>query len=172
MSRTLLFFASVVGWLIVPLYVAGVCTSYLLERSAGLPFDHPVENAALIVGFGAFAVVGSLLVARRPTNLIGWIMATIALMVVIFHAGESYTAYVIVTRGHPDALAVLGAWTGNSYWGLLLALAFIYLPLLFPGGRLRGGALPPVAGGRAPADEVVCVRRSTVGGRPAGGFVA
>src|SRR5215216_761425 len=157
MSRTLLFFASVVGWLIVPLYVAGVCTSYLLERSAGLPFDHPVENAALIVGFGAFAVVGSLLVARRPTNLIGWIMATIALMVVIFDAGESYTAYVIVTRGHPDALAVLGAWTGNSYWGLLLALAFIYLPLLFPDGRLpsRRWLSVAVLAGIATLGEVV-----------------
>src|SRR5215208_4081330 len=120
MSRTLLFFASVVGWLIVPLYVAGVCTSYLLERSAGLPFDHPVENAALIVGFGAFAVVGSLLVARRPTNLIGWIMATIALMVSIFNAGGAYATYVMLTRGQPDALAVVGAWAANCYWFVML----------------------------------------------------
>ncbi len=29
---------------------------YLLERSAGLPFEHPVETLALIVGFGTFAV--------------------------------------------------------------------------------------------------------------------
>ena len=145
MSRTLLLCAGVVGWLIVALYVAGVCTSYLLERSAGLPFEHPVENVALIVGFGAFGVVGSLLVAKRPTNIIGWIMATIALIVAIFHEGESYAAYVMVTRGHPDALAVLGAWAGNSYWGLLLALAFIYLPLLFPDGRLPSRRWLPVA---------------------------
>src|SRR5215210_9431389 len=87
MSRFALLFTRATGWLTVPLYVAGVCTGYLLERSAGLPNEHPVENIVLQVGFGAFAVVGAVLVAKRPTNLIGWIMATIALMVAVFHAG-------------------------------------------------------------------------------------
>jgi hypothetical protein len=146
MSRRTLFFAArVAGWLIVPLYVAAICTSYLLERSAGLPNEHPLENAVLIVGFGAFAVVGAVLVAKRPTNLIGWIMAGVALIVSIFHAGDTYTAYVMVTRGHPDALAVVGAWIGSWYWYLLLALALIYLPLLFPDGRLPSRRWLPVA---------------------------
>jgi hypothetical protein len=46
-SRTLLFVARVAGWLIVPLYVAGVCTSYVLKRSAGLPNEHLVEDGTL-----------------------------------------------------------------------------------------------------------------------------
>jgi hypothetical protein len=138
-------FARVAGWLIVPLYVAGICTSYLLERSAGVPPAYPMEDVVIRVGFGAFAVVGALLVAKRPTNLIGWIMATIALMMSIFHAGLLYAAYVIATRGQPDALAVLGAWIGNWYWYLLLALAVIYVPLLFPDGRLPSRRWLPVA---------------------------
>ncbi|MDQ3862817.1 MAG: hypothetical protein M3317_04840, partial [Actinomycetota bacterium] len=142
----LLFAARVVGWLTVPLYVAGICTSYLLERSAGLPSEHPLENIVLRLGFGAFAVVGALLVAKRPTNLIGWIIAAVTLMVGIFHAGDSYAAYVMVTRGQPDTLAVVSAWTGNWYWYLLLALAVIYLPLLFPDGRLPSRRWLPVAG--------------------------
>src|SRR3712207_6848379 len=85
--------ARAAGWLVVALYVAGVCTHYLLERGARLPDEHSVENAMLWVGFGAFAVVGALLVARRPTNLVGWIMATVALMVAIFQAGGTYAAY-------------------------------------------------------------------------------
>jgi hypothetical protein len=40
-------------------------------------------------------------------------MAAVGLMLRIFHAGDAYAAYVVVTRGHPDALAVLGAWTGS-----------------------------------------------------------
>jgi hypothetical protein len=127
------------------LYVAGICTNTLLERSAGLQNEHPVEDLVLQVGFGAFAVVGSLLVAKRPTNLIGWIMATIALMVAIFATGGTYTAYVMATRGQPDALAVFGAWIQNWYWYLLLALATIYLPLLFPDGRLPSRRWLPVA---------------------------
>jgi hypothetical protein len=87
----------------------------VIQRRAGLPNEDPVGNAALLVGFGAFAVVGALLVAKRPTNAISWIMAAVALMVGIFHAGDAYSAYVMVTRGHPDALAVVGAWTGSWY---------------------------------------------------------
>jgi hypothetical protein len=143
--RTLPFVARVAGWLIVPLYIAGVCTAYVLQRHAGLPTEHPVEHVVLIVGFGAFGVVGSLLVAKRPTNLVGWIMATIALMVAIFPAGGAYAAYVMATRSQLDALAVFGAWTQNWYWYLLLALALIYLPLLFPDGRLPSRRWLPVA---------------------------
>ncbi len=146
-GRTLLFaLARVVGWLIVPLYIAGIGTNYWLERSAGLlNEENTVEGVLLLVGFGAFAVVGSLLLAKRPTNAIGWIMATVALMVSIFLAADSYTAYVMVTRGQPDTLAVVGAWTGSWHWSMLLALILVYLPLLFPDGRLPSRRWLPVA---------------------------
>jgi hypothetical protein len=149
-SPTLLFaVARVAGWLIVPLYVAGTCTGYFLEYSAGLwNEENPVENVAWVglgVGFGAFAVVGAILVAKRPTNLIGWIIAAVALMVAIFPTGGTYTTYVMLTRGQPDALAVFGAWTFNWFWYLMLALALIYLPMLFPDGRLPSRRWLPVA---------------------------
>jgi len=134
--------------MIVALYVAGVCIGYVLQSSAGLPDEQPVENAVLRVGFGAFAVVGALVVAKRPTNLIGWIMATIGLMIGVFQAGDAYTAYVMVTRGQPDALAIVGAWIGSWYWFVVLTLALIYLPLLFPEGRL-----PSRAGSRSPCSR-------------------
>jgi hypothetical protein len=139
--RALLSVSQVVGWSTVPLYVAGTCANYLLIYGAGLSNeDAVVENVTgmmFSVGFGAFAVVGALLVVRRPTNAIGWILATVGLMVsTIFGAGSGYATYVIATRGRPDALAVLGAWAANCFWFLMLALALIYQPLLFPDGRL------------------------------------
>src|SRR5829696_2197104 len=148
--RPLLFaLGRVAGWLIVPLYVAGYCAYYSLRRSAwlgnGANLLDDVEGMVLDVGFGAFAVVGAILVAKRPTNLIGWIMAAVALMVSIFNAGGAYATYVMLTRGQPDALAVLGAWTANWYWFLMLALALIYLPMLFPDGRLPSWRWLPVA---------------------------
>src|SRR5215211_7014834 len=144
-TRALSLLARVAGWLIVPLYVAGICTTFLLERSAGLPNQHPVDDASQFVGFGAFAVVGAMLVAKRPTNLIGWIMAVVALMMAMFRAGGAYAAYVVATRGQPDALAVFGVWIGLWFWGLILALTVIYLPLLFPDGRLPSRRWLPVA---------------------------
>ena len=137
--------AWVVAWLVVLLYAAGICANYLLERSAGLPSEHPVEDVVFLAGSGAFVVVGALLVAKRPTNPISWIMAAIALIGAIFPTGGTYAVYVMSTRGQPDALAVVGAWTQAWYWYVLLALAFVYLPLLFPDGRLPSRRWLPVA---------------------------
>src|SRR5215217_1934352 len=101
--RALLPIARVVGWSIVPLYVAGTCANYLLNYGAGLWDEGTVvENVTGVmfgVGFGAFAVVGALLVIRRPTNSIGWILSAIGLMVSIFNADGGYAAYVMATRG-------------------------------------------------------------------------
>jgi len=143
-GRTLLF-ARVVAWLVVPVYVAGMSAIILLERTSRLQDRISAEDAVLFLGFGMFAVVGALLVAKRPANLIGWIMSAAALVVGIFPASENYAAYVMITRGRPDALAVAGVWANAWYWSLLLPLVFIYLPLLFPDGRLLSRRWLPVA---------------------------
>ena len=144
-GRLFLLFGRVVAWLVVLLYATGMFTTFWLERRLGLHDRNPVEDVSIVVGFGAFATVGALLVAKRPTNLIGWIMAVVALMVGLFPAGEAYAAYVMVTRGHPDTLAILGSWVQSWYWLLLVALVFVYLPLLFPDGRLPSRRWLPVA---------------------------
>jgi hypothetical protein len=126
----------VVAWLVVLIYIAGTGANIWLQYRLGVPGDPLLEDVLLRAGFGAFAVVGALLIAKRPTNLVGWILAASGLMVGIFPAGDSYAAYVMTTRGRPDALAVVGAWAQGWYWYLLLALALIYLPLFFPDGRL------------------------------------
>jgi hypothetical protein len=125
--------------------MAGMGSIIWLEHRLGLAHESPVEDVLLFIGFGAFAVVGSLLVAKRPSNPVSWIMTTIGLMVGLFPAAETYAAYVMTTRGHPDALAVFGAWVTAWYWYLLLALALIFLPLLFPDGRLPSRRWLPVA---------------------------
>ncbi len=107
-------FARVAGWLIVPLYLAGVCANLWFESRLGLQDEDPFQGVVLLVGFGAFAVVGALMVLKRPANSIGWILAAVAFMVAVFPAGDSYAAYVMRTRGQPDALAVLGAWAHDG----------------------------------------------------------
>ena len=131
--------------LVLVVYVGGLCVSAWLERHLGPQGEDPIEEVALFAGLGMFALVGALLVARRPENLVGWIMGAIALIGGIFPTSESYAAYVMTTRGRPDALAVFGAWANGWYWFALLALVFIYLPLLFPDGKLPSRRWLPVA---------------------------
>ena len=138
-------FARAVAWLTIFVYIAGFGTTYLLQRGAGLRKETTLEDAVLLVGLGAFAAFGALLVAKRPSNLVGWILATVALMAGLFPTGDAYAGYVMTTRGQPDTLAILGAWVQGWYWFLLLGLIVIYLPLLFPDGRLPSRRWLPVA---------------------------
>ena len=137
--------ARVVALLVLLLYGAGLCVNAWLERRLDLRDDNSLEDLVLFVGFGMFALVGALLMAKRPDNLVGWILGAGAVIVGVFPASESYAAYVMTTRGRPDALAVFGAWANGWYWLVLLALVYIYLPLLFPDGRLISRRWLPVA---------------------------
>jgi hypothetical protein len=73
--RTLRSVARVAGWLIVPMYVTSLCSSYFLTYSveswSSSSLLDNVQGVMLDLGFGAFALVGALLVARRPANSIG-----------------------------------------------------------------------------------------------------
>ena len=165
-STPFLILSRAVGYLIVPLYVVGVCATYLLERGAGLREEAGligiIETALLNVGLGAFAVVGALLVVRRSANPIGWIMVAIAFMLSVCLPGGYYATYVMLTRGQPDPLAVFGAWIFNCFWFLLLALTFVYLPLLFPDGRLLSRRWLPVAVLAGIPPIIVVLRRALV----------
>ena len=132
----------VVAWAVVPVYLAGVVAHRSSTGSSGRPGSTRVEGVLLWVGFGMFAAMGALLIGKRPRNAVGWIMAGAALLLGLAPTGDFYAAWVMTTRGEPDALAVLGAWVQGWYWLLLLWLVFAVLPLVFPDGRLPS---PPLA---------------------------
>ena len=110
----------VVAWSILPVYVAGVSASLVLDHRLGSPGLELLEGAMLWVGFGMFAAMGALLIGKRPHNAVGWVMAAAALLVMLGATGDLYAAWVMTTRGRPDALAVVGAWVQSWYWLLLL----------------------------------------------------
>lgn len=143
-SRRKLLFARAAAGLVVFSYVAGTLLIAWLDRRIGPRGEDPVEDAIITVGFGMFAVVGALIAARRPGNPIGWILCAASLVVVVA-ALETYAAYVMTTSGQPDWLTVLGVWVNSWYWFVFITLAFIYLPLLFPDGRLLSRRWLPVA---------------------------
>jgi hypothetical protein len=145
LRRRLLLLAQVVAWLVVPLYVAGISALFWFEHRLGVGNENPAQDVLLVTGFGMFAIVGALLVAKRPANVIGWILSVVALMMGLFPAGDAYAGYVMSTRGQPNALVIVGAWVQSWYWYSLLALALIFLPLLFPDGRLPSRRWLPVA---------------------------
>ncbi|GAA3183857.1 hypothetical protein GCM10010531_42630 [Blastococcus jejuensis] len=133
------------AWAVVPVYVAGITCYLLLAARLGDAGLDGAEGVPLVVGFFVFAAMGALLVARRPRNPVGWLMAGSALLLAVAPAGDTYAAWVMTTRGSPDALAVVGGWLQSWYWFVLLGVVFVYLPLLFPDGRLPSRRWRPVA---------------------------
>lgn len=127
------------GWFavaLVGLFTAGASARWwLISRtpggSAGFSEDH-----GLMVAFLAYALLGALMVWKRPRHPVGWMTATVGLVVSVCPALESYAAHRMLVVGEPDALATFGVWLNGLYWMPLLTLVLVYVPLLFPDGRL------------------------------------
>ncbi len=90
----------------------------------------------------AYALVGSMIVARHPGNAIGWILCFVGLSVAVTGFKEHYVFLSVMgPRNLPATVAV--AWLGN----VLPLLALMTLPLvflLFPDGHLPTRRWRPV----------------------------
>jgi signal transduction histidine kinase len=113
--------------LAAPTFVLGA-----LNRSPG-SFLEGLSLLAMSLGMGT---VGALVASRRTKNPIGWLLLAIGTCVAISSFAHEYGLYVLVT--HPRSLpgGVWAAWLAN--WVTILALGplLMFLPLLFPDGRL------------------------------------
>jgi hypothetical protein len=92
-----------------------------------------LDTVVQLVGFAAFAVVGTILL-EQSAHRIGWICLAIGLGGAITGFSQGYLLYA---DGHPgtpgvEAVAVLEAFVGFP----ATVLVFTFLPLLFPDGRL------------------------------------
>jgi len=82
----------------------------------------------------AFVFVGSLIVARRPGNRIGWVACGIGLLTAVYEFGLGYeTLGTYVNRSLPalDFAKWLEVWE----WVVPVVLMLFFLPLLFPDGK-------------------------------------
>jgi hypothetical protein len=93
------------------------------------------------VGFG---LVGALLTRRRPGHPVGWIFAAAGMLAAADFASFEYALATVV--GHRDLPAgEYVGWLQLWIWVPFVALITVYLPLLFPDGRLPGPGWRPVS---------------------------
>jgi hypothetical protein len=88
----------------------GLLTLGLVGNGAGLApsaadgdFVWHAGEALLWLVFPAFLVVGCLILARRPGNVIGWISTAVGLLTTAADLAEPYDTYASV---HPGSLPV------------------------------------------------------------------
>jgi hypothetical protein len=93
-----------------------------------------------------FAVMGALIVARRPGNRIGWLFVAIGFLGALRGALDAYALYALAAPPGTDLPGAVAAAQGSLSIGPIpLALVLLFVPLLYPTGRLPSPRWRPVA---------------------------
>ncbi|HKC77683.1 MAG TPA: hypothetical protein VKB70_04770 [Gaiellaceae bacterium] len=116
--------------------VAGLWLTIATWGVHARPFTDPaLANARDIVLGAVFAFVGLVLAAKRPGNVVGWLLLGVALSLALNVLFVRYAVYGLLA--HPGSLpgATVAAALGSSAWVILISsLALLFLT--FPHGRL------------------------------------
>jgi hypothetical protein len=78
-----------------------------------------------------YAFVGALVASRRPEEAVGWLLLVIAIGFAVDMFGEAYSYYSPSTAGYEGTLIA-----SSLGFTVSLVLATVFLPLVFPTGRL------------------------------------
>jgi hypothetical protein len=81
------------------------------------------------VALGGFAFVGALVAARQPANAVGWLVLAVA---IVFALSNTVEAYVQTYRDPAPVAMWLDDWLSDVW----IAVVGVWIPLLFPDGRL------------------------------------
>ncbi len=82
-----------------------------------------------------FAVVGALIVWRRPGNRVGWVACAIGLLVAVEEFVGSYADLAAYGPHRGLPAAAVAEWLSGWEWLVPLLLMVVVLPFLFPDGR-------------------------------------
>jgi MFS family permease len=133
-----------VGWGLLALglvgNVAGVVLSVINDRF----LQDSGQGVALTLAFGSFLVVGCVLLARRPGNIIGWIFTAVGLLTTAAILAEGYTTSAYITHPGPLPGRLLAVWVYNWIWLPIGMLTVVFPLLLFPTGRPLSARWRPV----------------------------
>jgi hypothetical protein len=99
------------------------------------------EDTLLAVGY---STVGAVAASHRPGNAVGWVLCSIGLSWGVGHFASEYATYALLAAPGSLPAAEAAAWIYSWVW--VSGLGFIvFLPLLFPSGRLPSPRWRPFA---------------------------
>ena len=141
--------ARTAGWLAWIMLALSIVLTVLSLWLLILNLSHPnvpvyrywAEDTLLAVGY---STVGAVAASHRPANPVGWVLCSIGLSWGVAHFTSEYATYALLTAPGTLPAAEVAAWIYSWVW--VPALGFIvFLPLLFPSGRLPSPRWRPFA---------------------------
>lgn len=126
-------------WALAVFYIVLTASGQILQVLADRPWD-PVlgffGNAILSAAMGVWSIFGVLIVLRKPSNPIGWILCAVPLTAATEDLSFGYAAYDLSARtGSLPGAEIMVVWTAISSLPFVIAL-LMFLFLLFPDGHL------------------------------------
>jgi hypothetical protein len=99
------------------------------------------EDTLLAVGY---STVGAVAASHRPENPVGWVLCSIGLSWGVAHFSSEYATYALLAAPGTLVGAEAAAWLYSWVWVPALGV-IVFLPLLFPNGRLPSPRWRPFA---------------------------
>ena len=116
--------ASLLAWSLFAAFFAITSTTVVLALA-----ERGGDDYFTVVAFG-YPLVGALVASRQPRNAVGWLLLVIG----IFFALGALADTNIRSASAPALGA--SAWISDAGWYVWLTCAAVFLPLVFPDGRL------------------------------------
>jgi len=138
--------AAWLAWIMWALSIAlTVLSLWLLILNLSRPYV-PVylywaEDTLLAVGY---STVGAVAASYRPRNPVGWVLCSIGLSWGVAHITSEYATYALLAAPGSLPAAEVAAWIYSWVWVPGLGV-IVFLPLLFPSGRLPSPRWRPFA---------------------------
>ena len=139
--------AAWLAWGLWALVVAQVGVGLLLGALNGLTPRGFVADfvVAVVAAALAFTTVGVLIVRRYPRHAIGWLFCAAGIGNGLFAWSGQYARYALVTRPGAVPGGEAAFWVNLWAWMPVEATVVLFLPLLFPDGRLPSARWRPLA---------------------------
>jgi hypothetical protein len=116
---------------------AGVSMLVYVAVTPGPSFSEDTIWFAVVFlsGLFVFSTVGAVIASRRPEDAVGWLMCAFAPLWMVQGLGETYAELATL---RPEAVSggEWAYWLAEWVWIPALMLPTVFLPLLFPNGRL------------------------------------
>jgi hypothetical protein len=99
---------------VVTLVLAGMTVLALLGPGDPNFQRDPAGFIAFICAFGAFGLVGALIIWQRPGNVLGWILATIGLLAAWGGSADTYVDLARDADRGIDLLYLVAVWQASG----------------------------------------------------------
>jgi hypothetical protein len=117
----------------------------LLPGSAEAADRQGLAGVPVLVALVTLSTVGALVASRRPEHPIGWLWSAAGLVSSAAVFANQYSVYVLLAKPGVLAGGLVTAWLNEWLPVSSFGLAFVFVPLLFPDGRLPSRRWRPVA---------------------------